>query len=69
MLEFTTRNCDGKYVSWSFTIEELRKEYWSDGDIPMCDDPVVDCEFKGIPLYFYTFLDLVHTFGIDMSEP
>lgn len=72
MLRFTVVNEDGKHIEYAYnSIEELRKEYWSDNidaDIPSNDAPIVDCELKEIPLYFDTFYDIISVFGIDQSE-
>lgn len=61
-INFTTINCDGDEVKWSWTPDELEEKYWEDEDIPMLDDEMVDCEFAGQKLYFGTFNDLVMTF-------
>ena len=69
MLSFTAINEDGKYISYDFeSIEQLGKEYWSDDidmNVPANDTPITECEYKGTPLYFDTFIDLIKTFGIE----
>lgn len=71
MLTFTAINEDGKYISYEYkTIEELRKEYWSDSidmNAPSNDSAITECDFRGTPLYFNTFADLISVFGIDNS--
>ena len=72
MLRFTVVDEDGKYIEYAYnSIEELRKEYWSDNidmNVPSNDAPIVDCELGEISLYFDTFYDIISVFGIDQSE-
>ena len=60
---------EGFDVSYDFeSIEQLSKEYWSDDidmNVPANDAPITECEYKGTPLYFDTFIDLIKTFGIE----
>ena len=51
MITFVTINCDDKQREWDFdSVDELSKAYWTTCDIPSLDDPIVSCEFMGIPL-------------------
>ena len=69
MITFVTINCDDKQREWNFdSVDVLSKAYWTTCDIPSLDDPIVSCEFMGIPLYFGTFSDLITTFGVNNEE-
>lgn len=54
MISFTTINCEGELKYWKFnSIEELLKEYWTDGfNLPSNDDKIFNGSFviddKGI---------------------
>ena len=63
-INFTTINCDGKEVKWSWTPKELVDNYLESTDIPMLDDEVVYCEFAGRELHFDTFNDLAVAFSL-----
>ena len=47
MISFTTINCEGELKYWKFnSIEELLKEYWTDGlNLPSNDDEIFNGSF------------------------
>ena len=47
MISFTTINCEGELKYWKFnSIEELLKEYWTDGfNLPSNDDEIFNGNF------------------------
>lgn len=68
IISFAVYDDDLDRVEYEYTIDDLRKEYWSDDidmDLPCNDAPIVDCKLNGIPLYFENFLELIKGLGID----
>jgi len=68
IISFATYDDNDNRTEYEYSINDLRKEYWSDSidmNVPCNDEPIVDCELNGIPLYFENFLELVKVFGIE----
>ncbi len=66
-LSFKSINCDEQERIWNFErLEDLASVYYSDtADIPSNDDAITECAFRGTPMCFNTFGELIRVFSIE----
>lgn len=66
-LSFKSINCDKQERLWNFEhLEDLASVYYSDTlDIPNNDDAITECTFRGTPMCFNTFGELIRVFAIE----
>ena len=76
MITFSSRNIDGRLVSWEFdSAYAIEDEFYGNADLPANDDEIYEINIDSTAIFIEdiigqqpVFLDLIHLLGVEAPE-